>query len=46
MRHPAGHRQTRFESVTRTIALLLLAPMMLALSLPFSFRIARRAEYG
>lgn len=46
MRHPAGHRQTRFESVTRTIALLLLAPMMLALSLPITFHIARRAEYG
>lgn len=46
MRHPAGHRQTRLEHVTRSLALLVLAPLLLALSLPAAFHIARRAEYG
>jgi len=46
VRHPAGHRQTRFERVTRSLALLLVAPLLLALSLPTAFHIARRAEYG
>lgn len=46
MRHPAGHRQTRFERVTRSLALLVAAPLLLALLLPTAFHIARRAEYG
>lgn len=46
MRHPAGHRQTRFERISRLLALLVAAPLLLALSLSTAFHIARRAEYG
>ncbi len=46
MRHPAGYRQTRFERLSRGAALLLAAPLLLALSLPTAFHIVKRAEYG
>ena len=46
MRHAVAHRQTRFERLTRGIALLVLAPVLLALALPTAFHIARRADYG
>ncbi len=46
MRHPAGYRQNRFERVTRSLALLVAAPLLLALTLPSAFHIAKRAEYG
>lgn len=41
-----GHYQTRFARVSRSLALLVLAPLMLSLSLPMAFHIVRRAEYG
>lgn len=41
-----AHRQTRFERLTRGVALLLLAPALLALALPIAFHIARHADYG
>jgi len=44
--HPAGHRQTRLERLSRSAALLMLAPLLLALSLPQAFHIVRRADYG
>lgn len=46
VRHPAGYRQTRFEQATRSLALVVAAPLLLALTLPSAFHIARRAEYG
>lgn len=46
MRHPAGYRQSRFERVTRLVALLVVAPLLLALSLPTAFHIVRRSDYG
>jgi sigma-B regulation protein RsbU (phosphoserine phosphatase) len=46
VRHPAGYRQNRFERVTRSLALLVAAPLLLALTLPSAFHIAKRAEYG
>lgn len=46
MRHPAGYRQTTFERISRGFALLLAAPLLLALSLPTAFHIVKRAECG
>lgn len=42
----ADHGRSRFDRLTRTLALLVLGPLLLALSLPTAFHIARRAEYG
>ena len=46
MRHPAGYRQTSFERLSRALALMLAAPLLLALSLPTAFHIVKRSEYG
>lgn len=46
MQQPTGHQQTRFERLSRGLALLVLAPLLLSLSVPMAFHIVRRAEYG
>ncbi len=46
MRHPADYRQTRFERYSRAVALLVAAPLLLALSLPTAFHIVKHADYG